>query len=347
MAKIFISYAHEDIEAARRLFLELSSLPDMHPWFDKESLRVGMRWEPAIRKAIRESDYFLALLSQHSTSKRGYVNREMKMALEILDEFPEDRSFLLPIRLDDCQPSFEALRGINYVDFFPCWDDGFQKVVSVISPRPITGPAIAVESYEYTCALIDLDSGLTSSLKRIVQTLNSIQRFFYFSVPPVQLSNEGIRYVYGSLNVALVPKKIIEQRQSLNVDLMICLTRYALAFAEGENALYNCFSGPSTTDEAFMFVSTDRLDDFTRKSNRTFAKGIVYIILSQLIGYFTNLGYHQETRGCIMDFCNNRVDMIIGLKRLRLCEGCLTEIKNRYLQSAIESILLNELDDRT
>lgn len=305
-----------------------------------------MRWEPAIRKAIRESDYFLALLSKHSTSKRGYVNREMKMALEILDEFPEDKSFLLPIRLDDCQPSFEALRGINYVDFFPCWDDGFQKVVSVISPGPITGPAIA-ESYEYTCALIDLDGGLTSPLKQIVKTLNSIQPFFCFSVPPVQLSNEGMRYVSGNLIVASAPKKFIEQRQSLNVDLMICLTRHALAFGEGENALYNCFSGPSQRDEAFMFVSTDRLDDFTRKSNRTFAKGIVYIILSQLIGYFTNLGYHQETRGCIMDFCRNRVDMIIGLKRLRLCEGCLTEIKNRYLQSAVESILSNKLDNAT
>jgi hypothetical protein len=52
-----------------------------------------MKWEPAIRKAIRESEFFLALLSEKSNSKRGYVQKERKNALDVLEEFPEDQVY--------------------------------------------------------------------------------------------------------------------------------------------------------------------------------------------------------------------------------------------------------------
>lgn len=58
MTKAFINYASEDLEAARKLYAALKSISGMDPWLDKESLLPGMRWEPAIRKAIRESDFF-------------------------------------------------------------------------------------------------------------------------------------------------------------------------------------------------------------------------------------------------------------------------------------------------
>jgi TIR domain len=345
MAKIFISYAHEDIKAALQLYAELSAISGVSPWLDKESLPVGMRWEPAIRKAIRESDFFLALLSKHSMPRRRYAIAEMKMALKILEEFREDQVFLIPIRLEDCPLPFEEFWGINYVDFFPSWDEGFQRLLKAISPAlqdaaDLESPAAQI--YEYSCALVDLDAGLTN-LPQLCRRLNSIQHFFHFGAAPITPPRGGFSYEYQSLLVSATPKTFYEQRRFLSADLVVCLTQSPLAFGEGDDMLYNCFSGPSPADETIMFVSTDMLHDFTERSGQTFEKEIVYIVLSQLVGYFTNMGYHEETRACLMDFCGFRTDMVEGLRRMRICDQCLLEIKNRRLSRAVEAILADEM----
>jgi hypothetical protein len=38
---------------------------------------------------------FLALLSQNSVTKRGYVQKELSEALDILDEFPSSEIFII------------------------------------------------------------------------------------------------------------------------------------------------------------------------------------------------------------------------------------------------------------
>src|SRR6266850_82078 len=80
MQKVFISYARADLESARRLFNELCIIENVDPWLDKESILPGAKWRPAIRKAIREANYFLALISRHSVSGRGFRNTELVVA---------------------------------------------------------------------------------------------------------------------------------------------------------------------------------------------------------------------------------------------------------------------------
>jgi hypothetical protein len=109
MPKVFISYARSDKERAQRVYNDLLAMDRVAPWLDVYSLSPGMRWRPAIRKAIRESDYFIALLSSTSTTGRGYRNSELDQALEILKEFPEDHIFLIPVRLDNCEMPREDL----------------------------------------------------------------------------------------------------------------------------------------------------------------------------------------------------------------------------------------------
>ena len=94
--KVFISYAREDIETARKLYHDLKQA-GISPWMDKEDLLPGQNWRVMISKAIQESKYFLAVLSSHSLTKRGFVQKELKMALDILDEFPEDDIFIIPM----------------------------------------------------------------------------------------------------------------------------------------------------------------------------------------------------------------------------------------------------------
>lgn len=139
----------------------------------------------------------------------------MKEALEIWDQFPEDKPYLIPIRLDKCQPSYEKLREVQFQDFFPDWDRGFERVVQVItSARPqLSTYEAASKGYEYRCAIVDLDNGL-SNLPQICQRLNSIQSFFHFSYPALHFEHAALREFEGQINLYVtdVPKNFYSQR---------------------------------------------------------------------------------------------------------------------------------------
>lgn len=115
---VFISYAHEDIEAAQKLYTILKGA-GLKPWLDRESLLPGQKWKPAIKNAIESSRYFIPLLSKHSVEERAYVLRELRAALEILDEFPGKDIFIIPIRLEECKISEDKLTELHMVDLFP------------------------------------------------------------------------------------------------------------------------------------------------------------------------------------------------------------------------------------
>jgi hypothetical protein len=125
---VFISYASEDYEAARKLYEDLNK-GGFTPWLDKEALIAGQNWKTAINKAIKESRYFIPIFSSVSVAKRGYVQKEFNYALDVFDEFPESQIFVIPVRLDDCEIPFEKLKDIEYVDLFPNWDKGMQRII--------------------------------------------------------------------------------------------------------------------------------------------------------------------------------------------------------------------------
>ena len=130
--KVFICYAREDEDAAKRLFRDLKG-EGLDPWLDMESLLPGQDWQVAIQQAIRESHYFLALLSSKSVRKRGFMQKEIREALDISDEFPEGCIFLIPVRLEDCQPPYQKLCKFQWVDMFPAWDIGLNKLLTTLA----------------------------------------------------------------------------------------------------------------------------------------------------------------------------------------------------------------------
>lgn len=132
--RIFISYTRKDKEAATRFYNGLKSA-GLNPWIDIECLRPGENWKNAIKQAIRDSQYFLALISTNSVDKRGYVQKEINEALEVLSEFPDNKIFFIPVRLDECEPSQGRLNDLHRVDMFPNWDNGFAKILSVLKPN--------------------------------------------------------------------------------------------------------------------------------------------------------------------------------------------------------------------
>jgi hypothetical protein len=130
---VFISYASEDLAAAENLDTELC-LKGIETWFDKRNILPGADWRHEIKDGISKSSYFIALLSKNSVNKRGYVQKELKIALDVLDEFPEGDIFIIPARLDDCKPRSDRLCSLQWVDLFPDWTAGMRGLLKVLLP---------------------------------------------------------------------------------------------------------------------------------------------------------------------------------------------------------------------
>ena len=129
IAQIFISYAREDFTHAKRLFEAIKNLDEFSPWLDKESLLPGVEWEPAILEAIEGSRFVIILLSSHSVHKTGFIQKEIRKAIDRFFYYPPGMIFLIPVRLEPCNPKFEALNSLHWVDLYPDWTKGFEKIL--------------------------------------------------------------------------------------------------------------------------------------------------------------------------------------------------------------------------
>jgi hypothetical protein len=125
----FISYAREDTVLATRIFRDLQAA-GIDAWFDRFELRGGQEWEQTITSAIQDCSHFIALLSTHSVNKRGFVQKELRSALSVLENCPPGDVFIIPVRLDDSQPRHHALVKLHWIDLFPSYDEGLARVLS-------------------------------------------------------------------------------------------------------------------------------------------------------------------------------------------------------------------------
>lgn len=128
---IFISYAKEDKEFARKLHNDLLK-SGLRPWLDFVDIKPGEAWKTKISKAIEQCDCFILLVSQRSLSKRGHVRTEINEALEILSKVPPSQIYFIPARLDEVEIDSERFNDRQWVDLFPLWDQGLQRILQSI-----------------------------------------------------------------------------------------------------------------------------------------------------------------------------------------------------------------------
>lgn len=134
--KIFLAHASEDKPQVSKIYASLKE-QGYQPWLDKIDLMPGQNWRSEIPKAIRNSDVFLACLSSRSVSKRSYIQKEFRLALNQYAELPPDSIYLIPLRLDECaipdlrQEEYGVnLRDIHWLDYWE--EDGFETLIKVI-----------------------------------------------------------------------------------------------------------------------------------------------------------------------------------------------------------------------
>jgi hypothetical protein len=78
------------------------SADGFEPWMDTRSLLPGEQWPAVIHNAISRCDFFILCLSSHSADRRGFLQKEIRQALDILDEMLDTDIFLIPVLLEEC-----------------------------------------------------------------------------------------------------------------------------------------------------------------------------------------------------------------------------------------------------
>jgi len=126
--QVFLSYAREDEEKVKLIYKRLKQ-EEFKPWMDIYDILGGERWESSIRKAIKNSNFFVACLTPNSVSKRGVLQKEIKDALEIWKEKLESDIYLIPVRLEKCNVP-EGLKEFHWVDLFE--DNGWRNLLKSI-----------------------------------------------------------------------------------------------------------------------------------------------------------------------------------------------------------------------
>lgn len=142
LLKIFLCHSSADKPQVRQLH-DLLLKNGAAPWLDAEQLLPGQDWNLEINKALDDSDVILVCLSKGSVDKEGYVQREVRIALDRALEMPEGRIFLIPVRLEECElPS--RLRTYQYVDLFA--ENGVEKLIKSLNIRARQVKAVQLSS---------------------------------------------------------------------------------------------------------------------------------------------------------------------------------------------------------
>jgi DNA-binding response OmpR family regulator len=128
-ARIFLCYADPDKDKVLALYDGLA-VAGFSPWMDKKHLQGGEKWDLAIRRAIRSSDFFIVCLSANSVNRRGFMQKEIKIALNLWEEKLEDDIFMIPLRLEECVITHEKLLELQWVDLYR--PEGFSQLVKSI-----------------------------------------------------------------------------------------------------------------------------------------------------------------------------------------------------------------------
>lgn len=154
--RVFLCHASEDKAKVREIYQRLQT-DGIDVWLDEEKLLPGQEWRHEIPKAVRDSDIILVCLSNKSTTKEGYVQKEITFALDIAEEKPENTIFIIPLRLEECElPG--RLRRFQAADYF--LESTYQRLLksfqvraetvkAKLSPSKIETPSLVEKKPEY------------------------------------------------------------------------------------------------------------------------------------------------------------------------------------------------------
>jgi hypothetical protein len=129
--KVFLCHASDDKPDVRDLYQRLRA-DGIEPWFDEEDLLPGQNWEREINKAVRNSDVVIVCLSPNSVNKAGFIQKEIRIALDAADAQPEDTIFLIPLKFKECTVP-DRLDSYHWVNYYE--ERGYERLKKSLIKR--------------------------------------------------------------------------------------------------------------------------------------------------------------------------------------------------------------------
>jgi transcriptional regulator with XRE-family HTH domain len=144
---VFLCHASDDKPEVLQIYNRLRE-DGVELWLDQERLLPGQDWELEISKAVRKADIVIVFLSPASVTKDGFVQKEIRTALDVADNKPEGTIFIIPARLEDCEIP-DRLKHLHRVDLFS--EQGYERLMQSIELRGrITAQPHIVTRYRST-----------------------------------------------------------------------------------------------------------------------------------------------------------------------------------------------------
>src|SRR5271167_267898 len=143
--RIFLCHSSGDKAAVRDLYDQLRA-GGFNPWLDEQDILPGQDWEREIARAVRSSAVVLVCLSRSAVSKAGFIQKEIKYALDVADEQPEGAIFIIPVRLEGCEVP-DRLSKWHWVDLFE--NRGYDRILTVLVMKRLSARRVEIPS-DYT-----------------------------------------------------------------------------------------------------------------------------------------------------------------------------------------------------
>lgn len=122
-------------------------------------------------------------------------------------------------------------------------------------------------------------------------------------------------------------------RKAVGLDYLVGLTAEPIAGedidARKNRHVYSDFF--SSNDGRVCLVSTSGLRKLAERANRPFEFAAAYVFLSALLAAMNpKLKFHDESRGCLLDYNEDRREIVKGFKSPGIDSDCLSRIKPAY-----------------
>ena len=176
---VFLSYASQDAEAARRICDALRSA-GIEVWIDQSELRGGDAWDQSIRKQIKNCALFLPIISEHTQARlEGYFRLEWKLAEDRSHLMAKGKAFIIPVAVDGTSDRNaqvpDAFLAVQWTrlpggETPPAFGERIKKLLSgptVETERPVNVPAGASPPLRYKASrtwIISTAAGVLAAL---------------------------------------------------------------------------------------------------------------------------------------------------------------------------------------
>jgi hypothetical protein len=163
---IFLSYASPDRDRVDA-FYDYLKTEGFNPWMDKYEIRGGQNWDFEIKKALKRAEIIVVFLSNSSINKRGYFQREVKIALEKAQEKLLSDIYIIPIALDPNLVIPEQIEDVHVI--LSERVDAFSEL-----SRSIIGQLEELGEYQ---AKVEQSTGLRWSVETVVDQWDGLPGF--------------------------------------------------------------------------------------------------------------------------------------------------------------------------